>query len=115
MKTLNYKGFIGSIEVSLEDNCLYGKLIYVNDLVTYEAKTVKQLEVEFRKAVDDYLVSCHELKREPMKPFKGSLNVRIGPDLHKLAALRAAIQCITINEYIKLAIKKQLRREDRAV
>lgn len=103
-----YKDFIGSIDVSTEDKCLYGKLLYVNDLVTYEAKTVSELEKEFKKSVDSYLKTCDELGREPAKPFKGTLNVRIGKELHKEAALRAALFGISINEYIKSAIKKSV-------
>ena len=105
MNVFRYKDFIGSIEASPEDNCLYGKLLYINDLVTYEAETIKKLESEFKKSVDEYLKACKEQRREPMKPFKGSLNVRIGPELHKKTALQAAVLGISINEYIKKAIK----------
>jgi len=113
MNVFRYKGFIGSIDASSEDNCLYGKLLYINDLVTYEAQTVKQLHVEFKKAVDVYLKTCESLDREPMKPFKGSLNVRIGSDLHKEAALHAAMQGVSINEYIKSAVKYRIHHEGR--
>lgn len=27
MKTLTYKGYVGSIEISDEDNCLFGKVL----------------------------------------------------------------------------------------
>ncbi len=112
MNVFRHKSFIGSIEASLEDKCLYGKLLYVNDLVTYEAQTVKQLENEFKKAVDEYVKTCEKLGREPMKPFKGSLNVRIGSELHKETALHAAMLGISINEYIKKAVKQKIYHED---
>ena len=108
---LKYKGFIGSIDISTEDKCLYGKLLYVNDLVTYEAKTIAELEKEFRKSVNDYLKTCDELGREPAKPFKGTLNVRIGGELHKEAALYATLRGVSINEYIKSAIKNLVELE----
>ena len=49
MKTLNYKGYIGSIEVSEEDNCLYGKVLDLpNDTeITYEGDTVQGLREDF--------------------------------------------------------------------
>ncbi len=50
-----------AIEASPEDKCLYGKLLYVNDLVTYEATTVAKLEKEFIGSVNEYLKSCEEL------------------------------------------------------
>ena len=112
MKSFHYKGFIGSIEASPEDKCLYGKLLYITDLVTYEAQTVGILEKEFKNAVEEYLKTCETLGKAPMKPFKGSLNVRIGPMLHKEVALHATMQGMTLNDYIKEAVKNQIQREE---
>ena len=57
-----YKDFIGSIEVSTQDKCLYGSILYVNDLITYEAKTVGALEKEFKKALqEDFNIQFHNL------------------------------------------------------
>ena len=103
-----YKEFIGSIETSTEDMCLHGKLLFINDTITYEAKTLKQLEKEFQNAVDDYLATCKKLNREPQKPYRGLLNVRIGAELHKKAALQAILLGISINEFIRKAIQKQI-------
>ena len=33
---MKYKGYYGSIEASTEDNCLYGKLLFIRPLVSYE-------------------------------------------------------------------------------
>lgn len=103
-----YKDFIGSIETSTEDMCLHGKLLFINDTVTYEAKDLAELKKEFENAVDDYLTTCKKLKREPQKPYKGSLNVRIGEELHKKAALQALLLGISINEFIRRAVYKQI-------
>lgn len=111
MKVFRYKDYIGSIEADIQGKCLYGKLLYISDLITYEAKTIEELEVEFKKAVQDYLLTCNKLDREPMKPYKGSLNIRIGSELHKEAALHAAMDGMTLNDYIKTAIKNQVIRK----
>lgn len=112
MSIFRYKGFIGSVEIDSEARCLYGKLLYINDLVTYESNTITHLETEFKKAVNDYLTTCKKLGREPIKPFKGSLNVRIGAELHREAALHAAIDSMSLNEYIKTAIQNQIHKEE---
>jgi Domain of unknown function (DUF5053) len=52
---LEFKGFAGSIEFSLNDNCFFGKIIGINDLVSYEAQTVSELREAFEEAVNDYL------------------------------------------------------------
>lgn len=53
---LIYKGYVGSIEISLEDGCLYGKILGIRDLVLYEGNTLTELENDFRAAVDVYLL-----------------------------------------------------------
>jgi predicted HicB family RNase H-like nuclease len=65
MNAFHYKNFIGSLEVAPEDKVLHGKLLNVADLVTYEAITIEQLEVEFKNAVDDYIQTCKQLNRKP--------------------------------------------------
>lgn len=62
---LEHKGFIGSIEVSLEDNCLHGKIRFIDDLVTYEAQTIKELKTAFEESAEDYIKTCRVLGREP--------------------------------------------------
>ena len=47
METYTYKGYQGSVETSIEDGVLHGKIMFINDLVTYEATTLKALEKQF--------------------------------------------------------------------
>lgn len=54
---LQYRGFQGSIEVSPEDNCLFGKLQFIPALVSYEGKTEDELYQALRDAVDDSLAT----------------------------------------------------------
>jgi len=54
---LQHRGFQGSIEVSPEDNCLFGKLQFIPALVSYEGRTEDELYQAFRDAVDDYLAT----------------------------------------------------------
>ena len=105
MKYFNYKDYQGSVKVSVEDNCLHGKIEFINDLINYEAETVEQLEKEFRLAVESYLETCKKVGMEPKKPFKGSFNVRIGQELHEKAAKRAGEIGKSLNDYIKDIVK----------
>lgn len=57
---LEYKGFIGSIEIDTEADILYGhvrNLKNPNDIVSYEGETIKELKKDFHDAIDDYLSS----------------------------------------------------------
>ena len=125
MDSLQYKGYTGSMVASIEDRCIWGKILYITDLVDYEAQTVDELEKEFKLAVDDYLDDCMKFGREPAKPCKGSFNVRIGEDRHKKAAIMANREKTTINNIIvkaldeyfvgqseKKTVKKRLTEKD---
>lgn len=99
-KCLKYKNFLGSVEVCLEDNVVYGKVECINDLVTYEAASVDELRFEFEAAVDDYLETCEALGKQPDKTMSGTFNVRIGNELHKKVFLKAKENGKSLNEYI---------------
>src|SRR5690554_6056928 len=105
-QVLKYRDQIGSMEIDADDCCLHGKLLYINDLVTYESDSVDGLRREFEAAVDDYLETCAELGQEPNKPFKGSFNVRIGPELHKSLAYKASELGINTNEAVIKAVSE---------
>ncbi|EPW3172644.1 type II toxin-antitoxin system HicB family antitoxin [Providencia vermicola] len=106
-KVLKYKGYIGCVEYSIEDEILYGKIDCINDTVTYEAENMKDLKIEFMNAVDDYLETCIQLGKSPDKPMNGSFNIRIGEDLHKQAYTQAKSLGMTLNEYVRIAIQEK--------
>ncbi|KTC36860.1 antitoxin HicB [Pseudomonas sp. ABAC21] len=111
---LKHKGYIGSIEASLEDNCLYGKVLFIKALVSYEGKTVAELDAAFQEAVDDYLAPCQALGQTPEKPCKGSFNVRVGHDLHLAAALEATRKKVTLNDLTRQALNEFLQQHGKA-
>lgn len=105
---IKYKDYYGSVEYSAEDRVFHGKIEFINDLVTFEATTVNDLEKEFEYAVDDYIETCEELGREPQKAFKGLFNVRVKPELHKKAAIAAINKKISLNKFVENAISNEV-------
>jgi len=108
METYTYKGYQGSVETSVEDGVLHGKILFINDLVTYEAQTLKALKKQFELAVNDYLASCKELDKEPDKTLTGQFNVRVGEDLHKRIALQSLQTDTSINAVVVAALSAYL-------
>ncbi|MCD6358450.1 MAG: type II toxin-antitoxin system HicB family antitoxin [Dehalococcoidia bacterium] len=107
-KYLKYKGYTGTIEVSFEDDCLYGKVVLVKDLVAYEGSTPGELEENFKVALNEYLELCREIGKEPDRACSGSFNIRIGTDLHREAAIAAAQMRTSINQFVKTSIANEL-------
>jgi predicted HicB family RNase H-like nuclease len=106
---LQHRGYYGSIEASTEDNCLFGKLLFIRALVNYEGDTVAELQAAFREAVDDYLTTCQELGQEPEVPCKGSFNVRVGHDLHLAASVSASRHRMSLNDLTRQALSEYLQ------
>ncbi len=102
---LEYKDYLGTVEYSSSDKVLYGKVIGINGLVSYEGDSIESLQSDFEEAVDEYLEMCAEQGVEPQKTYKGTFNVRISPMLHKNLAAFAAAHNKTLNSTVEDAIR----------
>lgn len=98
MDILKYKDYEGTAELDMSRRVCRGKILFIDDLVTYEAASPAELQTEFEAAVDDYIDTCATLGREPQKPLRGQFNVRVPPALHKAAALRALAENVSLND-----------------
>ena len=106
--TIEYNGYIGSIEYSSDDKCFFGKLEMINDLVTFEANSADELETNFENAVNEYLLTCKEVGREPQKTFKGVFNVRMDSELHQKIYKEALKAGMSLNAYIKNILSQRV-------
>lgn len=106
--TIEYKGYIGSIEYSHEDKCFFGKLEMIDDLVTFEANRADELETNFQNAVDEYIKTCKEIGREPQKTYKGVFNVRIAPELHRKLYKEALKAGVSLNAFIQQTLSSKV-------
>lgn len=109
MNTLKYKGYIGTVGYSEEDEVFFGKVEGVNALINFEGESVKELKKAFEEAIDDYLAYCETEGLSPDKTYTGVLNIRISPDIHSRIAALARETGTTINGYIKQALENQLK------
>ncbi len=106
---MRYKDYFGSVHFSDEDNVFFGRIEFIRALVSYEGTDVTTLRQAFQEAVDDYLDTCAEQGIPPEKPFKGSFNIRISPQLHQRIAASAASKGMTINKYIAEILEREER------
>lgn len=107
---LSYKGYNGSCEVNFEDECLHGKILFIDDLITFEGETPSQLSEAFKAAVDRYCEHCAKTGRPANKPYRGSFNVRTGPEIHKRIAAAAHSMGIGLNDFVVKSINTQLEQ-----
>lgn len=106
MKTITYKGYQASVEY--EDGALFVKVLHIDDLLVGECLSAADAPKVLEDLVESYLEDCAELGRAPTKPFKGTFNVRVGPELHKRAAIKAAEQGVSLNNWVQSALEEKL-------
>ena len=82
MKYLEYKGYSGSIEYSEEDGLLYGQVLGIRGLISYEGETGKELEKD----------------------------VRIPSKLHQKAALLAIETKVSLNSLVAESIRSRVMK-----
>lgn len=107
---MKYRGYWAEIKYSDEDECFCGEIEGLkNGSISFEGTTVKELKKDFKDAIDHYLSVCKANNLEPDKQCKGSLNVRLGVELHNEAKMKSIEKNISINELIKDAVKLYLK------
>lgn len=109
---LSHKGYHGSIEPSVRDGQLKGHILFIDDRVTYSAPTIPELQEAFEQTVDGYLEDCARTGKFPQRPFKGQFNVRIAPQLHQTAVLRAEAEGTSLNNVVVRALRNYLHVSD---
>ena len=112
-KLLEYKGYHAKIEYDADDGIFVGSVIGITDSLNFHGKSVDELNNAFAVCIDDYLEICKLYDKEPDKEYKGSLNVRIGYELHKKAELAAVEQEKSINQIICDALDEYFNPKQR--
>ena len=106
---LTYKGFIGSVHFSAQDEIFYGKVEGINDLITFEGNSVKDLKDAFCYVIDEHIKDCENENITIEKSYKGSFNLRLTPNLHRMATIAAKSHGNTLNTFIRKAVEEKLK------
>lgn len=106
---MTYKGYYAKVQYSEEDDCFWGKIEGINDSITFEGTSVKELREDFEGAIDDYIEHCKRYNKEPQKQYSGSFNIRIKPELHREASILSKLRDISLNQLVEKALAKEVK------
>lgn len=112
MSVLTYRGYTATVEYDAEGQVLYGRVIDLRDVITFQSDTAADVEREFHKSVDEYLAFCAEQGIEPAKPFSGTLYVRTTPEVHRAAVVAAARARKSLNAWLADVVATAARERD---
>jgi predicted HicB family RNase H-like nuclease len=100
---LEYKGYVGSIEA--DDGAFIGRVIGLRDVITFEGATFEEIERAFRESIDDYFAFCVKRGEQPDRPYSGKIPLRVDPEIHRRAAVRAEAEGMSLNQWIARRIE----------
>ncbi|HAZ15652.1 MAG TPA: toxin-antitoxin system HicB family antitoxin [Parachlamydiales bacterium] len=97
---MKYKGYIGQVEYDDEAKIFHGEVVGLKDIITFQGKSVEELEQAFHDSINDYLSWCKERGEKSEKTFSGTFNLRIPPELHAKLVLQAKTMGLSLNTYV---------------
>jgi predicted HicB family RNase H-like nuclease len=106
---IEHKGYMGVVEFDPELRTFTGHVVDLRDEIYFEGDSVEALEASMQRAVDHYLSVCEQRAEEPERPFSGKLNLRLGSELHRAAALAAAAEGESLNSWLVRVVESAVR------
>ena len=106
---MEYKGYIGKVEIDDEAGILHGEVINIRDVITFEGTSVDEIQKAFRESVDDYLDFCAQRSESPEKPFSGKFVVRLPAELHRKAYIQAKLSDKSLNGWVTDILQNALQ------
>jgi predicted HicB family RNase H-like nuclease len=103
---LEYKGYTGHASFDDKAGLFHGEVENTRDVITFQGRSVDELETAFRESIDDYLEWCAERGKSPDKPFSGRLVLRMPPPLHRRLATEASRQGKSLNTIVLEKLEK---------
>ncbi len=105
---MKYKDYVGVTEVDEEAGIIFGRVLGLRDVITFQGETVGEARRSFEESVDFYLKMCTDRGEAPEKPFSGKFVVRVEPELHRALARAAEESRQSMNAVVEQALRKQL-------
>jgi len=71
--TLTYKGFTARVEFSADDEVFFGRVLGIDDVVTFHADTVGELKTSMADMIDFYIETCEKKGKKIKKNYPDKL------------------------------------------
>jgi predicted HicB family RNase H-like nuclease len=112
---IEYKGYTGVFAFDPSIDAFHGRVISLQDVVTFQGHSLEELRHEMAESIDDYLEFCAETGKDPEKPYRGEFLVRTTPEVHRAAAVEAEAAGMSLNAWVETAITSAVKQRTRSV
>lgn len=97
---MEYKGYVANVSYDDDARLFHGEVVNTRAVITFQGRSVDELEAELKKSVDVYLEWCKKRKKAPERPYSGTFTVRVTPDVHRAVAIAAAKAKKSLNSWV---------------
>ena len=108
---MTYSGYTASMVFDADDKIIVGRVLDIDDIISFHGESVADFEANFQSAVDNYIAASRELGSAPEKPASGKLMLRIAPEVHAAALKAAAKSGTSLNKWAEKALGTAARRK----
>lgn len=108
--TMQYRGYVASMIFDAEDKVIVGRVLDVDDIITFHGDSIREFESNFHTVLDDYITACEKLGAAPEKPASGKLMLRVSPTVHAAALKAAARKGVSLNKWAEQALSTASRK-----
>ena len=107
---MSYRGYTASMIFDAEDKIIVGRVLDIDDMISFHGESVAEFESNMHAVVDDYITSCERLGSAPEKPASGKLMPRVAPVVHAAALKAAARSGVSPNKWAEQALGAASRK-----
>jgi predicted HicB family RNase H-like nuclease len=111
MSILTYKGYQGSFEYDPDADIFHGDVLHLTDVITFQGRSIDELKAALAESIEVYLEYCAKKGRAPQKPFSGTFNVRLTPEVHQRIAMLAAHDGISLNKWVARTLENAVTQQ----
>lgn len=110
INAMTYKGYTASMVFDVEDKIIVGRVLDIDDIISFHGESVSEFESTFQATIEDYLAASKVLGSAPERPASGKVMLRIAPEVHAAALKAAARNGTSLNKWAESALGKAARK-----
>ena len=99
MNHMTYRGYTARMDFDTEDKIIVGRVIDIDDIITFHGSSVVEFEAAFNSAIDSYILACEQLGQAADKPASGRMMLRVNPAVHAAAVKASARSGESLNKW----------------
>ena len=106
MNNMIYRGYTAHRDFDTEDKIIVGRVVDIDDIITFHGTSVAEFESAFMASVDGYIHACEQLGQTADKPASGRLMLRVKPSLHAAAVKASARSGQSLNKWAEKVLSQ---------